>query len=66
MTQRSPTTSKAGFADLRQQIAALVCDTQVPPDQLGKLPESQLHSVRRNTLHLNPVAKKTGLKPSGE
>ena len=54
MTQRTPPPgSKAGFADLRQQIAALVCATPTPPEQIGQLPEQQTRPAWRGTLDFN-------------
>lgn len=48
---------KKYFATLDQQIADLVCNTTVPANELGKLPNEKNAQVKRVTLHLNSFKK---------
>ena len=54
----------AGFEDLRQQIAALVCNTPLAADQMGTLPISQTQPAQRATLHLKAHTKEKSAEPA--
>ena len=62
MTQFKAQDNSSTFTDLRQQIAALVCDTPVTADQVGQLPEGVAQPIRRRTLHLSCKEKNASLK----
>lgn len=44
--------NNAGYADLRRQIAALICDDDVPENQIGTLPDGQM--LQRETQEHHP------------
>ena len=63
MNQSLPATPVKHFADLQQQIAAMVCNTPVAADQLGRLPKVQMLPTPRAVLHLNTPGKAPVVKP---
>lgn len=52
MTYPKLPNKQRGFADLRQQVADMACDTAITADEMGKLPDGKLLPTKRATLHL--------------